>query len=31
MIRNCPVAPTNITTYDKIFGPNVDSLKGKTV
>jgi hypothetical protein len=31
MFINFPVAPTNITTSDKIFGPDVASLKGKTV
>jgi hypothetical protein len=31
MIRNCPVTPTDITTSNKIFGPDVASLKGKTV
>jgi hypothetical protein len=31
MIRNCPVTPTDITASDKIFGPDVASLKGKTV
>jgi hypothetical protein len=31
MIRNCPVTPTYITTSNKIFGPDVASLKGKTV
>jgi hypothetical protein len=31
MIRNCPVTPTDITTSNKLFGPDVASLKGKTV
>jgi hypothetical protein len=29
MIQNCPVTPTDITTSNKIFGPDVASLKGK--
>jgi hypothetical protein len=31
MIPNCPVTPTDITTSNKIFSPDVASLKGKTV
>jgi hypothetical protein len=31
MITNCPVAPTDINADNKIFGPNVASLKVKTV
>jgi hypothetical protein len=31
MIRNCPATPTDITTSNKIFGPDVASLIGKTV
>jgi hypothetical protein len=31
MIRNCPVKPEDISVGNKIFGPNVASLKGKTV
>jgi hypothetical protein len=31
MIRNCPVTPTDITTSNKILGPDVTSLKGKVV
>jgi hypothetical protein len=31
MITNCPVTPTDISAANKIFGPNVASIKGKTV
>jgi hypothetical protein len=31
MITNCPVTPTDIIAANKIFGPNVASIKGKTV
>jgi hypothetical protein len=31
MIRNCPVKPEDISAANKIFGPNVASLKGKKV
>jgi hypothetical protein len=31
MISNCPVTPSDITVANKIFGPNVASMKGKTV
>jgi hypothetical protein len=31
MIINCPVTPTDITASDKILGPDIASLKGKTV
>jgi hypothetical protein len=30
MITNCPVTPTDISAANKIFGPNVASIKGKT-
>jgi hypothetical protein len=31
MIRNCYVTPSDISAANKIFGPNVASMKGKTV
>jgi hypothetical protein len=31
MITNCPVSPIAITNVNKIFGPNIATLKGKTV
>jgi hypothetical protein len=31
MITNCPVTPTDTSAANKIFGPNVASIKGKTV
>jgi hypothetical protein len=31
MIRNCPMAPEDISAANIIFSPNVTSLKGKTV
>jgi hypothetical protein len=31
MIPNCPFSRANIITPEAIFGPNVDTLKGKTV
>jgi hypothetical protein len=30
MIKNCPITPANIAAANKIFGPDVASLKGKT-
>ncbi len=31
LLPNCPVTTRDITTADDIFGPNIVSLKGKTV
>jgi hypothetical protein len=31
MITNCPVTPTDISAANKIVGPNVALIKGKTV
>jgi hypothetical protein len=31
MITNCPVSTINITNANKIFGPDIATLKGKTV
>lgn len=31
LLKNCPVNPCDITNAEKLFGPNVGSLKGKTV
>jgi hypothetical protein len=31
MMRNCPVTPAYISAANKIFGPNIASMKGKTV
>jgi hypothetical protein len=31
MIHNCPVTPKDIIAANNIFGPNVASMKGKTV
>jgi S-adenosylmethionine hydrolase len=31
MVANCPVTPTGINAANKIFGPNIASIKGKTV
>jgi hypothetical protein len=31
MIRNCPVTPADISAANKVFVPNVASVKGKTV
>ena len=31
MIVNCPVTPQDIKKYDEIFGPNVPSMKRKSV
>jgi hypothetical protein len=31
MITNCPVTPTDISAANKIVGPNVASIKGKTI
>jgi hypothetical protein len=31
MIKNCPVTPSNVDNANKIFGPDLATLKGKTV
>jgi hypothetical protein len=31
MIKNCPISPTDITNAHKLFGPDIATLKGKTV
>jgi hypothetical protein len=31
MIRNCPVTPSDVANTNKIFGPDLTTLKGKTV
>jgi hypothetical protein len=31
MIKNCPVTPSDVSNANKIFGPDLATLKGKTV
>jgi hypothetical protein len=31
MIKNCPVTSIDVTNANKIFGPDLETLKGKTV